>query len=122
MQTIFAIAAGGAIGAVLRHFISLWAALPVFGGILTVNILGSFMLGALVSWFAHVQQPPQAVTAFLTVGLLGAFTTFSTFSMEAIGWLQKGEVFKAIIYITLSVTLALAGFWLGLEAVKKIIL
>ena len=88
MQMILAIAAGGAVGAVLRHYLNSFAA-TLLGtgfpyGIFAANILGSFLMGVLIVYFALAGEGTQTMKAsFLTVGLLGAFTTFSTFSLDA---------------------------------------
>lgn len=85
IASIAAIAGGGALGAVLRHSVN-QGALHYFGagfpfGTIAVNIIGSFLMGVLISYFAHVWQPAPEAKAFLVTGLLGAFTTFSAFSL-----------------------------------------
>lgn len=119
MQTILAIAAGGAIGAVLRHgvnnaFVS--AGFP--WGIMICNVLGSFALGMAMGLFALTAQPPTALKAFLTVGLLGAFTTFSTFSMDAVVLWERGAHMAAAGYVAGSVILAVGGLLAGMSIVK----
>lgn len=113
-----AIAAGGAIGAVMRHYLASFimrltgSGFPY--GTLTVNIAGSFMMGLVVSLLALKFSPGGAFRAFLTVGLLGGFTTFSAFSMEAALMIERHETGAAALYIVLSVALTLAGLFAGL--------
>lgn len=122
MQMILAIAAGGAVGAVLRHFTNN-AILHVLGhgfpwGIFTANILGSFLMGLLIAAFAHFYEPSQAVKAFLTVGVLGAFTTFSTFSMDSVLMIERGQYGLAALYIGGSLVLGVAALFAGMILVR----
>lgn len=115
--TIGAIAAGGAAGAVTRHFANagisalLKAAFPF--GILAVNVLGSFMIGVLVALFASNWNPSQEMRLFLTTGFLGGFTTFSAFSADAMALWMRGDMVGAALYVTGSVLLSLAAVFLG---------
>ncbi len=118
MYMIAAIAAGGAIGSVLRHYAGK-AALTMLGsgfpyGTLFVNVFGSFIMGTLVGLFAHTTTPSQEMRAFLTVGLLGGFTTFSSFSLDVVTLYDRGEMLSAALYVFLSLTLSLAGIFAGL--------
>jgi len=119
MRLYLAVAAGGALGAVCRYALSeavaplLHPGFPV--GTLAANVAGSFLMGALVEVLALVWSPPEEVRAFLVVGLLGAFTTFSAFSMEAVGLLQHGTVGAALAYIVASVLLSLAAVFGGMR-------
>ena len=118
MQTIFAIAAGGAIGALLRHFLNSGVS-HIVGtgfpwGIMLVNIIGSFAMGVLITWFALAGEAPQAMRAFLTVGLLGAFTTFSAFSLDAVALFERGAVVAAGLYVGGSVLLAIGALVAGI--------
>lgn len=121
MMNVIAIAAGGAIGALLRHGVNMLAVGWVFPwGTLFVNVSGSLVMGLLVGAFALFWDAPQALRAFLTVGLLGAFTTFSTFSMDSVLMLQKGQIVEAVSYILASVLLSIGGMALGLLLVRMI--
>lgn len=125
MQTILAIAAGGAIGALLRHFLNSGAA-QLFGsnfpwGIFIANVAGSFAMGLFISYFALAGEAPQPVRAFLTVGLLGAFTTFSTFSLDAVALFERGAVLAAGLYIAGSVVLAIGGLLAGMALMRMIV-
>lgn len=118
-----AIALGGALGAVGRHFVAgrltgmLGTGFPY--GTLFVNVLGSFLMGLLVELVAVKLNLPRPIQAFLTVGFLGAFTTFSTFSMEVVLLMERHTPILALAYVALSVTLAVAAFGLGLTLVRQ---
>lgn len=118
-----AIALGGALGAVGRHFVAgrltgmLGAGFPY--GTLGVNVLGSFLMGLLVELIALKLDLPQPMQAFLTVGFLGGFTTFSTFSMEVVLLMERQTLVLALAYVALSVTLTVAAFGLGLMLVRQ---
>jgi fluoride exporter len=122
MQLIFAIAAGGALGAVARHYVAARIAktLAYSGfpyGTLAVNMLGSLLMGILITAFALKFEASQELRGFLTVGLLGSFTTFSTFSLEGALLIQRGDWQGAALYMVGSLVLGLAflfaGMWLG---------
>lgn len=121
MQLVLAIAAGGALGAVSRHFVS-GAVSKMVGigfpfGTFSVNILGSLLMGLLVTLFAHKVDVSTDLRSFLTVGFLGSFTTFSTYSMETVLLVQRGDWTGAVFYSVGSLIIgALAlviGLWLG---------
>ncbi len=120
MKMILAIAAGGACGAVARHFAAAGITAlvgPGFPwGIFVVNILGSALMGFLIEAFALGTLVGAELRAFLAIGLLGAFTTFSTFSLDTVLLLQRGQAFQAMAYIGGSVALSVAGLYLGMMA------
>lgn len=122
MHSLLAVAAGGALGAVARHLLSAQIMrVNGFGfplGTLSVNVLGGLLMGLLVSLFALHWNAGQEVRLFLTVGLLGGFTTFSTFSMETILLFERGQWMAAGLYVLASVSLALAGFAAGQALVR----
>lgn len=123
MQTLFAIALGGASGALLRHFsnAAVMHAMPGAAfpwGIFLINIVGSALMGVMAGLFAHVGEVPPAFKAFLTVGLLGGFTTFSAFSLDAVLMLQKGQMAAAALYIGGSVLLSVAALYGGMLLVR----
>lgn len=122
---ILAIASGGAIGSVLRHMAGR-AALAAFGGAfpygtLLVNVLGSFVMGAFVAAFAHMGNPSQEMRAFMTVGLLGGFTTFSSFSLDVVTLYERGEIMMVFVYITASLILSLAAIFTGMFLVRSLV-
>ena len=124
-STIAAIAAGGAVGAVLRHGVNI-AAFKLFGdgfpwGTLTVNILGSFIMGALIVLFAHIWQPSQTVKVFLITGLLGAFTTFSTFSLDVSTLWERGDMLATAGYVIGSVVLSVGALFLAMALVRNLV-
>jgi len=122
MKTYLAVAAGGAVGASGRYgFVAAVGLLyhPGFPiGTLIANVAGSFLMGALVEILALVWSPPEAVRAFLVVGVLGAFTTFSAFSMEAVTLLRQGATGAAVAYILASVILSLIGVFAGMRLLR----
>lgn len=111
LQFLF-VAAGGAIGASGRFAIGL--AMQSFGfrafpfATLTVNILGSFFMGLLLA-YTQQQSLSETTRLFLGVGLLGAFTTFSTFSVEVVTLASQGELFKAALHVGLNVIICIAA-------------
>lgn len=123
MGMIAAIAAGGATGAVLRHFSGAWMLRWLGGsfpfGTLFVNIVGSFVMGILVSLFALWYTPSPILRAFLTVGLLGGFTTFSTFSLDVMTLLERGDSSTALLYVLLSVGLSVGALAGGLALTRE---
>ena len=113
-----AVAAGGAIGAVGRNAVSR-AAMHLLGpnfpwGTLTVNVAGSFVMGLFIVWLSHREPASAALRAFLTVGLLGAFTTFSTFSLDVVTLYRDRTLMIAGAYLLASVILSVAGLLAGL--------
>lgn len=112
MKYLLFIALGGASGAVARYLLSGWAhrlwegPLPV--GTLMVNILGSFGIGIVYVLLVEKQLIHQDWRGVLMVGFLGAFTTFSTFSLEAIGLIEAGQLAIAAAYMVASAVLCVA--------------
>lgn len=113
-----AIAAGGALGALGRHFVS-GAALRAFGpafpyGTLIANTAGALAMGFLIEWLARRGGVTAEWRAFLTVGLLGAFTTFSTYALEFAVLIERKAYLPAAGYLIGSVLLAIAALFGGL--------
>ncbi len=114
-----AIAVGGAIGACFRYLLSEWMLLLCgrsfpFGTLL-VNILGAFAIGVLYGLLVSEQIAPTPWRIFIGIGVLGAFTTFSTFSLDTLLLLQQGEVIKASANVLLNVCLCITLTWCGLK-------
>ncbi|MGB1879698.1 MAG: fluoride efflux transporter CrcB [Gammaproteobacteria bacterium] len=112
------VAAGGAIGAMLRFLISSTVA-QLFGrefpyGTLLVNVLGSFLIGVTFVLLSERIADGSAWRTFLVVGVLGALTTFSTFSMETVHFLQVGLLERALTNVLANVVLCLLACWFGL--------
>jgi CrcB protein len=125
MKTLLAIALGGAVGAVGRHLVAAQVT-HFFGtgfpfGTLTVNVIGSFVMGCLIETMALAWSPAPELRAFLTVGMLGAFTTFSTFSMEVVLFTERGQYIEVAAYVLASVALSVGGLFLGLHLVRTVI-
>jgi len=112
------IAAGGATGALMRYWMSsgiyvlLGRGFPY--GTLTVNVVGSLLMGFAYVFMIERMDVSVEWRAALMIGLLGAFTTFSTFSIETLNLLESGEQMKAGLNIILSVTLCILGCWIGM--------
>ena len=126
IASLAAIAGGGALGAVLRYGAN-HGAMHYFGpgypfGTIAVNIAGSFIMGMLISYFAHVWQPSPEVKAFLVTGLLGAFTTFSAFSLDFITLWERGDEMAALVYVLASVCFAIGALMLGMAIVRWVFL
>lgn len=115
-----AIAVGGALGALARHYLAagvMRAAGTSFPlGTLSVNVLGSFLLGLLVALLALQFQAGPALRGFLVAGLLGGFTTFSAFSLEAALLIERQAFTAAGLYVAASVLLSILGLFAGLAA------
>ncbi len=122
MKIVLAIALGGATGAVLRHLTAQFVQQTMPGdfpwGILAVNIIGCAIMGALVESFALAWSPSAAMRAFLTVGMLGALTTFSAFSVDVVLMIERGAWAIAGGYIVASVLLSV-GAMLGAMAIVR---
>ncbi len=118
---ILAVAAGGAVGAVLRYFVSSFAQTRVSGtfpvGTLVVNLCGCALIGFLSGWFEQVVLP-TGVRSFVLVGVLGAFTTFSTYALETVQLLHGRAYGKALVYASVHMIAGLALVILGLAAAR----
>ncbi|MGB5339804.1 MAG: fluoride efflux transporter CrcB, partial [Gammaproteobacteria bacterium] len=124
MTQVLAIAAGGALGALLRYWTSL-AVHSKFGagfpyGTLVVNVLGSLLMGFLYIWLIDRMTAGPALRAFLLIGVLGAFTTFSTFSIETLNLMESGQTGRAMINVLASVTVCIAAAGLGVLAARQL--
>jgi CrcB protein len=125
-QTILAIGSGGFIGAVLRAYLNGLIShkvphdLPY--GTLGVNLIGSFIMGVLVAYFMHTTLFSTNMKSFLTTGILGALTTYSTFAIESFLLLKGGSIFLAFTNMSLNVFgtvfMAGSGFYLVKHFVK----
>jgi fluoride exporter len=114
---LLSIAAGGALGTALRYALSGWV-YARFGtdfpwGTLAVNMAGSLLLGLLLP-LLDMQVPMPSLRAFLTVGCISAFTTFSTFAYETVRLIEDGERRRAVVYVAVSILLGLACIAAGL--------
>ncbi len=124
MNQFLAIAAGGAIGSVLRYWVSINTH-AIFGrdfpyGTLTVNVIGSLLMGFLFVLFVERWEIETVIRSAILIGLLGAFTTFSTFSIETLNLVEDGSYTKALVNILVSVSASLVAAWLGIIIGRQI--
>lgn len=119
MGNLLLVMLGGAIGAGLRHLFGR-ATLAALGpdwpwGTLGVNLIGGFAMGLLVAVLARNASGGEAARLLLGVGVLGGFTTFSAFSLDAALMIERGELGSALFYVTASVVGAIAALFAGLS-------
>ncbi|APH57363.1 CrcB family protein [Granulibacter bethesdensis] len=116
---------GAGIGGMARHMVNLtamrWGLTEFPFGTLFINMLGSFLIGAVVETFALKAGLPQHWRLFLTTGILGGFTTFSAFSLETALLYERGKVILAASYAVASVTLSVGALFLALHLVRTLI-
>ena len=115
--------AGAGIGGALRHGVNV-GAVKLFGygfpfGTLIVNVIGSFLIGLLAGYFAFRPGFSQDVRLFLTTGILGGFTTFSAFSLDAALLIERNAYALAAAYLLGSVTASLVALFLGLALFRS---
>ena len=120
-----AVALGGAFGSVGRYFIA-GQALRLMGpnfpwGTLTVNVVGSLMMGILVETLALRLSVTPEVRAFLVVGFLGGFTTFSAFSLDVSVLIERNQTVAAMSYVVTSVVLSVGALFAGLALVRRLL-
>jgi len=116
---------GAGIGGAMRHGVNQLAAnllgLAFPYGTLTINVAGSVAMGILAEYFAFRGELPQEIRLFLTTGILGGFTTFSTFSLDAVSLGERGEWGAAAAYVASSLVLSLIGLVAGLAIVRVLL-
>ena len=122
MTAILQVALGGALGAVLRYLtgiglIRLFGHTPMPLGVLTVNILGSFAMGLFIT--AAAQRGLTHLSPLVATGILGGFTTFSAFSLEAVTLYERGALGLAALYILANVTLSIAALFAGMALARS---
>ncbi len=122
IPTVFQVALGGAIGAAARYGVGValfrpGAVFPV--GVLAANIIGCFVMGLVVVYLG--QKSLSHLNPFVMTGILGGFTTFSAFSLEAYTLFERGAVGHAAIYVLVSVAVSLAGLVAGVFLMRGLL-
>lgn len=126
---LVAVALGGALGAAVRYLIAEWqgltGALDVgWGGpadaILAINVVGAFLMGLLICWGLR-RRPHRLARPFLGTGVLGGFTTFSTFSFDVQSWPSAGDHLAAVTYFLATPFLTVAACWLGVQTLHRLL-
>ena len=119
IDSMLAVALGGAIGASIRFgvnqlMLNVFNA-PLFWGTLLVNVVGCFLMGLSYHYLVTHGGVSEATKLFVTVGLLGALTTWSTFSMETVLMIQNDQGLKAIGYTLITTICCFSAFWIGVK-------
>ena len=124
MQAYLLVFLGAGIGGALRHGVNLgaarWLSAGFPWGTLIVNITGSFVMGLLAGCFAFKGDASQNWRLFLATGILGGFTTFSAFSLDAVLIWERGQAGIAATYVIASLILSIAGLAVGLGLIRAI--
>jgi len=123
MSNILLVMIGGAIGSAARYLLGL-AAFRTLGpgwpwGTFAANVIGGFLMGLLAGWLAQRAAGAESVRLFAAVGILGGFTTFSSFSLETMLMIERGDWAPALVYITASVLLSVGALALGLMTLRS---
>ena len=118
MNAILLVASGGAIGSVARYLVGVGMA-RAFGvafpyGTLAVNVIGGFLMGLFIELLARRFEGSPELRLFVAIGILGGFTTFSSFSLDVAVLWERGELATALFYVLASVILSIGALFLGL--------
>lgn len=124
MNAILLVASGGAIGSVSRYLVGMLMT-RIFGaafpyGTLTVNIAGGFLMGLFIELLTRRFDGSSELRLFVAIGILGGFTTFSSFSLDVVLLWQRGAVASAAIYVLASVFLSIGALFLGLWLARAV--
>ena len=116
---------GGGLGAALRHGVNViaarWLGTAFPYGTMIINVAGSLAMGLIAEYFALKAGLPQRWRLFLTTGILGGFTTFSAFSLEAALLYERGQIAGSAIYVVASVVLAIGALFAGMAIVRMLV-
>jgi fluoride exporter len=114
LATFGAVFFGGGLGAALR-----WVLAGLVGGgpwaIFLINVTGSVVMGVLIGLFEQRWAAPMTLRSFLTTGILGGYTTFSTFSMDAVLLIERGQWGQALLYVIGSIAAGVAGCFIAMR-------
>lgn len=113
-MTYLIVFVGAGIGGALRHLVNVLAMRvgePTYIGTLTINVTGSFAMGIVAEYFALRSHLPQEWRLFLTTGIIGGFTTFSAYSLEAVLLYERGQLAIAASYVLSSVVLSIGALF-----------
>ena len=126
MMNVLIVFLGAGLGGALRHLVNgaclRWCGPDFPYGIMLINSLGSFLMGLLAGYLAFQASEgwSQSVRLFLATGVLGGFTTFSTFSLDAVLLWERGEILLSSVYVCCSVVLGIAGLIAGLSLMRAL--
>jgi fluoride exporter len=116
---------GGAIGAALRHLVTIgftrWLGQGFPWATITINVVGSLLMGCVVALLASRFGQSAEVRAFLATGILGGFTTFSAFSLDAYVLMTRGDTAAAMLYVAASVLLSILGLYIGRTLTRQVL-
>lgn len=123
MQAFLAVGLGGALGAMGRYGIGLWVGRNWHGpfpmGTFVVNVLGSLFMGLFIGWLVRTTPDWQAsARLFMAVGVLGGFTTFSTFSLDVVTLLERGQMVTVVLYGAASLALPVLALFAGMMVMR----
>jgi fluoride exporter len=125
MRLLLLATVGGAIGAGARHFVNVgfvrWLGPNFPWSTAFINIAGSVLMGVVVAAVAMRFEGSVELRTFLATGILGGFTTFSAFSLDAYALMTRGDTAAALLYVAASVLLSIAGLYVGLTVTKQVL-
>ena len=124
LRQILLVAIGGAVGSVARHLVGV-ASLRLFGpafpfGTLIVNLVGAFVMGMFVELLARRFGASTDLRLLIATGVLGGFTTFSSFALDTSVLWERGEVISSFVYVATTLVLGLAALFLGLGLARTL--
>ena len=124
MMEVLLVALGGAIGSVLRYLVGVWSVRLAGAGFpwgtLTVNLVGSFIIGVVIEMIVRKFDGSPALRLLLMTGVLGGFTTFSSFALDTVMLMERGQLMTAIVYVLVSVIVSLCAVFAGLSLIRAL--